>query len=394
MYPEFDEFLAARQLTYRSGAAGNVAKGLLEWGVSPGRAFVVADKIVSEVGGLKTLLRGFEEQGFEVEVFAEIAGEPDDNVVERAAAAARKFEPQVIVGVGGGSALDSTKLVNYLTVSGKSLSELSGPIPSLDGFLPMALVPTTVGTGSEATRVAMFSVQGMKRAVTCRQFVPIIAVLDPELVAKLPSFVVASTALDALSHSIESMQSTNRNAFTMLVGGEASRIIFSRLRDAVLNDNAEAKGELLYAAYLAGMALNAGVVLGHSLSYVVASRQGLSHGAGCALALPYCIAYNNEVDPALNRKIAELVTGDPDTNLEQLSVDIANLTREVALPTSMAETGMDASRIPELVAEVIESFPRPNNPVQITEERLTRLLQHMQTGDVPAAWAAMRGEEV
>ncbi|GAB2558064.1 iron-containing alcohol dehydrogenase family protein [Leucobacter ruminantium] len=393
MYPEFDDFFAARQLMYRAGASGGVASALRDWGVEPGRVFVVADKIVGDLGGLEALKRGFAEQGFEVEVFAEIAGEPNDDIVERATAAARAYGPQVIVGVGGGSALDSAKLVNYLTVSGRALSEIAGPIPSLDGFLPMALVPTTVGTGSEATRVAMFSVQGMKRAVVCRQFLPIVAALDTDLVAQLPPFVVAPTALDALSHAIESMQSKNRNAFTMLVGGEAARIIFRRLRAAVLENDAEAKGELLYASYLAGVALNAGVVLGHSLSYVVASRQGLSHGAGCALALPYTIAYNHAVDPELNRKIAELVTGDPDADLQQLALDIAELTREVSLPTSTGETGLDASRIPELVHEVIESFPRPNNPVEITEERLTRLLEHMQTGDVAAAWAAMNSEE-
>lgn len=393
MYPEFDEFYAAKQLMYRPGASGSVASALLGWGVPRGRALVVADRVVRELGGLDPLLRGFAEEGFEVEVFAEIAGEPDDEVVERAVAAARAFGPQVIVGVGGGSALDSAKLVNYLAASGTSLSKLSGLIPPLEDFLPMALVPTTVGTGSEATRVAMFSVEGMKRAVICRQFLPMVAVLDPDLVAKLPAPVVAATALDALAHAIESMQSTNRNALTMLVGGEASRIILRRLRDAVLGDDPGAKGELLYAAYLAGMALNAGVVLGHSLSYAVASRQGLSHGAGCALALPYCIAYNQGIDPVIDRRIAELVTGDPDGDLEQLSRDIVQLTREVSLPTSLEETRFDAARIPELVSEVIVSFPRPNNPVEITEARLTKLLQHMQTGDVQAAWAAMRSEE-
>ena len=393
MYPEFDDFFTARQLIYRAGASGEVAKALGDWGVAPGRAFIVADKIVRDLGGLTKLEAGFVAAGFEVEVFAEIAGEPNDDIVERATAAARAFAPQVIVGVGGGSALDSAKLVNYLTVSGKALADIVGPIPALEGFLPMALVPTTVGTGSEATRVAMFSVQGMKRAVVCRQFLPIVAALDTELVAKLPAPVVAATALDALAHAIESMQSTNRNAFTMLVGGEAARIIFRRLRDAVLDNNEEAKGELLYAAYLAGVALNAGVVLGHSLSYVVASRQGLSHGAGCALALPYNIAYNHAVDPELNRKIAELVTGDADADLKQLAIDIAELTREVSLPTSIDETGLSADRIPELAREVVESFPRPNNPVAITEERLTSLLEHMQTGDVAGAWEAMNGKE-
>lgn len=392
MYPEFEEFFSPRQLMYRAGASAEVGRVLREWGVTPGRVFVVADQVVEELGGLEALKRGLTEQGHEYEVFAHIAGEPNDDIVERATAAARAFAPQAIVGVGGGSALDSAKLVNYLTVSGQQLSELVGAIPSLPGFLPMALVPTTVGTGSEATRVAMFSVQGMKRAVVCRQFLPVVAALDPDLVANLPGPVVAATALDALAHAIESMQSTNRNAFTMLVGGEAARIIFARLRAAALEGDAAAKGDLLYAAYLGGLALNAGVVLGHSLSYVVASRQGLSHGSGCALALPYTMAYNSAVEPELNRKIAELVTGDPDADLEQLSQEIATLTGEVALPTSMAATGLDPARIPELVAEVIESFPRPNNPVEITTERLTRLLEHMHTGDVAAAWAAMREE--
>ncbi|MBL7489672.1 iron-containing alcohol dehydrogenase [Frankia sp. AgB1.9] len=258
----------------------------------------------------------------------------------------------------------------------------------MPGFGPLVLVPTTVGTGAEATRVAMYSVDGAKQAVLCPQFVPALAVLDEDLVQALPAAVVASTALDALSHAIESMMSTASNELTWMFSGEAARRIFAALPAAYGGDRRD-RSELLYASFLAGVALNAGVVLGHSMSYVLAARHHLAHGVGCALALPYCLAYNQTMPASARAELAAAVLGHPGATLRDVADAAQALARSVAVPTDLRTFVTDAEEIPALAASVARDYPRPTNPVPLEPGRLATLLTYLRAGDLPGAWTAM-----
>jgi alcohol dehydrogenase class IV len=321
-------------------------------------------------------------------MFAEIAGEPEVEVVEKATAIAEQTDPVAFVGIGGGSALDTAKLVAYNAATGAALRGLKGPVPSVREFGPLVMVPTTVGTGAEATRVAMFSVDGAKRAVLCPQFVPEFAVLDEALVRGLPAPVVASTALDALSHSIESMMSSASNELTWMFSGEAARRIFASL-PAAYGGDASARSELLYASFLAGVSLNAGVVLGHSMSYVLAARHHLAHGVGCAIALPYCIAYNQGMPARDGTDLAAAVLGRGGATLRDVAEAAQALTKTVGIPTDLRAFGATAEEIPVLAESVARDYPRPTNPVPLEPGRLGALLSYLRSGDLPGAWTAM-----
>jgi len=386
MFEDIGRFLAPRETITATGGAERLMSALDAWGVTSGRVLVICDRIVDELGHMRPYLDAFAANGFSVAMFSEVTGEPTAEMLDTAIAWSREHHADVIIGVGGGSALDTAKLVAYAVTAGTGIEALHGEMPSVPGFPPLVLIPTTTGTGSEATRVAMYSRGHLKVAVVCNQFLPLIALLDAAMVEHLPSAVVAATSLDALSHSIESMLSTNRNHLTKTLGTSAARTVLRALPLAYHSGSTQARGQLLYASYLGGLSLNAAVVLGHSLSYAVASRQQLSHGAGCALALPFCLAYNHAADPALGKEISSRVLGEPNATLRELAHVVQTLTASVGLPTSLEETGLPPASEREVAREILESFPRPNNPVALTEASLVRLLGHMRTGDVEAAF--------
>ncbi|NHC21891.1 iron-containing alcohol dehydrogenase [Nocardioides sp. IC4_145] len=385
---EIDEFLFPRRVVAAPGAAGRLGSLLTGDRVPLGAVMVVADAVVHDLGLDRAAVGSLEDSGYDVVVFAEIEGEPDDLVLKRAIAAARAAQAVAFVGIGGGSALDVTKLVAHAVGGDVEPDDLRGPIAPIANFPFLALVPTTVGTGAEATRVAMFAVDGAKRAVLSAQFVPDLAVLDADLVAGLPATVVASTALDALSHALESAMSTTSNDLTRQFSVRASQIIFDRLRPALGGDR-EARGDLLYASFLAGVSLNAGVVLGHSLSYVLAARHGLAHGVGCSLALPYCLAYNQTMGEERGAELAAEVLQDETADLRLLATRVAELSADAGLPTDLLGLGSTPEESEQIASRVVADYPRPTNPVPLETGRLTTLITHLRTGDLAGAWTAM-----
>lgn len=383
------EFLAPRQVLFGPGASGSVGEALRASGVLAGEVLVVADKVVAANGLVDVLLSGLQQSGFHAALFAEIAGEPDDRMVDAAASMARERSAAAVVGVGGGSAMDTAKLVALLVTNAGTTKDWLGAAVPPNPLATLVLVPTTTGTGAETTRISMVSVDGSKRIVSCPQFVPPVAALDPTLVAGLPSSVVASTGMDALAHAIESMLSENRSLLTLGAAAHATELLLTYLEAAVVDRDAHARGQLLYAAHFAGMALNAGVVLGHSIGYTIAQRTHLPHGTTTALALPYCLAYDQAVAPPVAEQIAGLITNGKSSSLLAAAQTVDSLSGILRLPRSLSAAGISAGDLPAMATETVRDYPRPNNPVPLEEDRVRRLLDHMFDGDLAGAWTAM-----
>jgi alcohol dehydrogenase class IV len=383
---EITEFLFPRQLVRYAGASGRVGAILSLRGISSGPVLMVADQLVHESGMTTALIDGLAAAGLTSDLFAGIVGEPELATVQNAVASTR-VRPVAVVGIGGGSALDVARLVAYQMASHESLSDLRGQVPFVPNMPVLVMIPTTTGTGAEATRVAMLTVAGSKRAVLSSQFVPDVAILDNELVAALPPRVLAATALDALCHALESMMSSTSNDLTWQFSAEAARRIFAEL-PAAFEGDPHARSELLFASFLAGVSLNAGVTLGHSMSYVLARRHHLAHGVGCALALPYALAYNQTMADTVSREMAELVLARPGATLRDLVESVQQLTAAVGLLTDMSS--LDAGdESPTLGTAVAVEYPRPTNPVPLDPERLSVLFTYLRIGDLSGAWTAM-----
>jgi alcohol dehydrogenase class IV len=380
------DYLSPRQVLVGDGSAARLGDALRTWGVEDGAVAVIADRAVVDFGVAGPVLNSLAAAGLVAHVFADIEGEPTVDTAERATDFARGLGAAAIVGVGGGSAMDVAKIVAMALGSGTEVRECLGIDMPGRTVLPLALVPTTTGTGAEVTRVAMLSEDGRKVISSHRALVPTLAVLDAELVRGLPAGVTASTGMDALAHAVEAFLSTNRSALSV----EASLRAVALLRDALPRAVADgsdvpARRATLYGAHLAGLALNAGVVLGHSLAYTIANRAPLPHGVTCGLALPYCLAYNAVADIDGVEDLALALTGGRSARLLDAADWVAELAAQVGLPTSLAAVGIQATQLTDMATECIERYPRANNPVPFHHAPLTRLLQALHRGDLAAA---------
>lgn len=373
-----------REWVMGDGASREAGRVLRSWGLEPGaRVVLVTDRDVNRLGLAAAALESLRGEGFHVEVFADIAGEPVLETAENVVAFARGHDAVAVVGLGGGSALDMAKLAAGLLTHPGEVTDYIGR-PSFSRLCaPLLLIPTTAGTGAEATRVVMLSVEGRKVFTYSPYLVPWGAILDPLLTRTLPPGITAATGLDALSHAVESLLSTASNAYTQTAALEAVRIIARWLRRAYETpDDLEARRAMLYAAYLGGVSLNASVVLGHSIAYTIANRTRLPHGVTCAMALPYCIAYclpggGDRLLPAV--EAAGLGAAG---RAAALAVWTRDLAVELGIPASLAAVGLGEGDLAGMVEECLTVYPRANNPTPMERERLEKVYRAMWSGNL------------
>ncbi len=392
-YMLFDQpraFRGPSRVWFGAHASERIQECIQELGVRPGRALLVTDAVVDRLHLATKIADGLIAAGFDIHGYAEIPGEPTVEVADSAAAVARRVSPSLVVGVGGGSVLDVSKLsaalvrnpgsvLEYTTVGGKRFAE-SG--------VATILVPTTAGTGSEASQNAVVTSGTRKASATNHpQLLAAGVILDPLLTHSLPPAVTAHTGLDALSHCMEGTLSTNATALTDVTAVHGTALIFGALRRAYASGGSatgdpEARAHMVVAAYMGGLTLNAGMVLGHSIANTLSNHLHLPHGLSCAIALPYTLAYNR--DAAQDRLSAlARATG---IEGEDIVVHVERLCRDVGIPDSVRSLGLERDRLSELVDECVELYPRPNNPRPISREPLLSLYGAMWDGRPAHEW--------
>ncbi len=391
-------FRAPSRIWYGAGAAARIAECVLELGLAPGPVLLVTDGIVDRLGLARDVAEGLSGAGFELHRYAEIPGEPTAEVADAAASLARRLGPVLVAGVGGGSVMDVAKLSAALVRNPGSVREYTGAAGRrfAEPAVPTILVPTTAGTGAEASQNAVVTSGNRKASANNHpQLLAAGVILDPRLTYSLPPVVTAHTGCDALSHCVEGMLSTNATALTDVTAAQGIRLIGSALpRAYAAGDDAEARADMLLAAYLGGLTLNAGMVLGHSIAYTIAGRLHLPHGLSCALALPYTMAYNRAaagdrlraVAHALNEGQASADSRAPRSGGDAVA-RVQALCRDVGIPEAIRTLGLERGRLPELVAECLEQYPRPNNPRPLERDALLSLYTAMWEGRPAHVWA-------
>ncbi|HVW45321.1 MAG TPA: iron-containing alcohol dehydrogenase [Amycolatopsis sp.] len=210
--------------------------------------------------------------------------------------------------------------------------------------------------------------------------------IDPDLLATLPKQVVAATAMDALAHAVESLMSTSHSTMAAHHAYRAIELIFDNVEQATAGASAAVEA-CLWGSHLAGQALNAGVVVGHSLAYCLAHEHPMPHGVSCAITLPYCIAYNKNLEPALASTLARALTGGRSDDLRDAARSVMELVRRLGLPVSLDEAGLPAETEAAMAAQCVREYPRPTNPEPLDEHRIEALLRLMRTGDLDAAFS-------
>lgn len=333
-----------------------------------------------------------EAAGIDVTPFFEIPPDPDATLVAEGAKIATEAEVDVVVGLGGGSAIDAAKGVAALVRMGGSLWDYTGANPEsrqVDDALPVIAVPTTAGTGSEVSRVAVFthddvgSIDGcpIKASVSGLAIHPRVALVDPDLTIGSPSSLTAACGADALGHATESCMSRRSSPLSSLIAGHAVGLIVANLECAVkAPDDPEPREALSLAATLAGVAFSAaGVTMTHAIAQAMGGVLHIPHGVGVAIGTPVNLRYNAQVCTETYARLADCCSISGDTT--KLKADafvtrVENLLQSVGLPDQI-EQPVDApdDLAARLARNAIESTPVPLqlNPREVDEQSLVEI---------------------
>lgn len=350
-------FLSPTKILFGIGTIQQIGREIKNVGGE--KVLVVTDAGVKKLGVLDQVESILKSEKIKYAVYDRVLPEPPARLVGEGADAAREESCHVVVGLGGGSSLDIAKGISIMTTNKGSVLDYSGtdlvPCPGL----PMILIPTTAGTGSEATRVFVVTDERdhSKHAVFSNYVLPNVALVDPALTKSMPLTVTADTGIDALVHAVESYVSLNANPFSDPYALKAVRLVAENLYTAYAKaGNMKARTGMSLAATLAGMSFtSAGVGAIHGLAYPLGTLFHMSHGRSMAVMLPYVIDYNRTGNLERYRDIAQAM-GIHTEGLssyeasEALVATLRRLLRDLNISTKLMDYGIGEADIPNLVA--------------------------------------------
>jgi len=367
-------FATTRSLICEPGASKRLGEIARELGMQ--RPCVVTDGGIADSGLLEPGLNSLKQAGLSATLFRDVVADPPESVIEQALAQAREQQCDGVIGFGGGSAMDTAKLVALLLSGNQTLSEVYGVGNAKGERLPLIQIPTTAGTGSEVTPIAIVTTgETTKMGVVAPQLLPDLAILDATLTVGLPPAVTAATGIDAMVHAIEAYTSRHRkNPYSDMLAREALRLLAANIERAVYHGtDLQARSNMLLGAMLAGQAFaNAPVAAVHALAYPLGGIYHIPHGLSNALVLPHVMRFNL---PEAREQYAELAplilpagtlvgTGVSTTLINWL----ANLNAELGLPCRLRDMNIPEDALPRLAAEaMLQQRLLVNNPREVTE---------------------------
>lgn len=379
-------FVTTAQMLCEIGASRRLAELCRERGAQ--RVLIVTDPGISKLGLLADVLPGFARAELTVEVFDQVVADPPEAILLAAVAQARALNAQLIVGFGGGSSMDVAKLVALLAHPdcSQTLAQIYGVGNARGQRLPLILVPTTAGTGSEVTQISIITTgETSKMGVVSPLLLPDLALLDAELTLGLPPSVTAATGIDAMVHAIEAYTSAlKKNPLSDLLAREALRLLAANLDEVVHNGgNREARQAMLLGSCLAGQAFaNAPCAAVHALAYPLGGHFHIPHGLSNALVLPHVLAFNASVAAPLYAELAPLVLGDhlragsATQQTEQLIGALADFSLRSGLPTRLRDAGVPPDMLPTLARDaMLQQRLLVNNPREVNEAHALAIYQ-------------------
>ncbi|WP_209124283.1 iron-containing alcohol dehydrogenase [Alkalihalobacillus sp. BA299] len=343
------------------GAINNLYNEVQKLGVS--KIIVITEKNLVDLGICSKALESI--SSYTIEIYTDIVPEPPLSTAEKLVEHIRNGKFELVIGVGGGSALDLAKLgavlagndgevKDYLNLTGTKTIQYKG--------LPKVMIPTTAGTGSEVTDISVLSLEGTKDVVSHPYLLSDVAIVDPLLTMSVPPKITAATGIDALTHAIEAYISVNANDITDGVAIKAVELVGQSLVTAFSNGgNEKAREQMCTASYMAGLAFyNAGVGGVHALAYPLGNRFKLPHGESNAVLLPYVMHYIRE---GCQEKLTDIFLklspkAQPIESKEQMSkrcvATLFNLNKQLNLPTSLKEYGIEKKHISLLTDDAVK----------------------------------------
>ena len=325
----------------------------------------MTDPGLRKLGLCDGALNSLEEAGATVTIFDAVEADPSLATLLTAVEAGRASSVTGVVGFGGGSSLDVAKLVALLIGSGEVLEEAWGVGNARGPRLPLVLLPTTAGTGSEVTPVAIITVgEEEKRGVSSAIILPDIAILDPDLTLGLPPAITAATGIDAMVHAIEAYASknANNNPLSRMLARQALQLLGANIEKAVFDGgNVEARGAMLLGSMLAGQAFaNSPVAAVHALAYPIGGSFHVPHGLSNALVLPHVLRFNA---PEAASHYAEIAADAfPHLQREQgiqgrcgaFIEELAALSAKIGLPQRLRDVGIGEAHLAKMATDAMK----------------------------------------
>ena len=369
-------FQTTRSILSEVGATAKIGSILHEMGCR--KVALVTDAGVLGLGLAEAALGGLAEAGIEVFIWSDVIADPPEARVLEAVAACREAGIDGVVSVGGGSPMDTAKLIAVLLGQDQPIADMYG-IGNVKGErLPLVLAPTTAGTGSEVTPIAIVTTgEAEKKGVVSRQLLPDCAVLDAGLTTGLPAAVTAATGIDAMVHAIEAFTSKHRkNLLSDCLARQALALLGANIRSTCTDPgNLEARGNMLLGSMLAGMAFaNAPVAAVHALAYPLGGHFHVPHGLSNAIVLPYVLEFNREGAAAMYAELApivfpELAGHDGEMRVTGMIENFKALGPELGMATRLGEVGVNHNHLPMLAEDAMKQERLlVNNPRQMTYE--------------------------
>ena len=316
-----------------------------------------------------------------VEVFQDVEADPSLKTLMNAIEIGKKNKITGVIGFGGGSSMDVAKLTSLILGSNENIEEAWGVSNAKGPRLPLILVPTTAGTGSEVTPISIITVgEEEKKGVSSPIILPDIAILDPELTVGLPAHTTAATGIDAMVHAIEGYASANKNnnPISKMIAVEALKLLGGSIEKAVFEgSNIEARGNMLLGAMLAGKSFaNSPVAAVHALAYPIGGTFHVSHGLSNSLVLPYVLRFNS-VDNKATKDYSELAPFlFPDIDMskgrqaicKEFIDRLENLSKKLGLPQKLREVNIPKEACKKMASDAMKQTRLlVNNPREVTE---------------------------
>ncbi|MCI0130373.1 MULTISPECIES: 1-propanol dehydrogenase PduQ [unclassified Vagococcus] len=351
------------------------------------KVLIVCDPYMVNSGKVEIMTSLFVESGVEYTIFSDISPDPTIDIVTKGLVSTLSFEPDSIVALGGGSAMDAAKAIRYIYQMIKQTLDVS-----------LVCIPTTSGTGSEVTSFSVISDPSTdsKYALVDKKMIPNVAILDPKIVLTVPKNITADTGIDVFTHCIEALASTKANDFTDANSEKAIKIIWNDLVKAYNDgDNLIVREMIHNASCLAGIAFNeASLGICHSLAHALGGKFHIPHGRANALLLPHVIAYNAELDNDFETsnletyyQIANVLgvrSGTKKSTVYAFISKLQRLMKQLDLPQTIEEFEIDKddfiSAIPEMAQKAMKDQCTITNPRQPQQADLENIYSKLLRG--------------
>jgi alcohol dehydrogenase len=369
------DYHSPTRVVYGPGTIARLGELARELGAA--RVLLVTDPGLEAVGHPQRAIQSLREAGLQVFLFDGVEQNPTSRHVETGVEFVRPLHIDLIVSVGGGSAMDCAKGINFVLTNGGAIADYKGFGKAKKPMLPSIGVPTTAGTGSEAQSFALIADEQSHLKMACgdRKAAFRIAVLDPDVTVSQPPRVTALTGIDAVSHAVESYVTTKRNPLAQMFAREAWKLLEANFEKVLRHPgDLEARGAMQVGAFLAGTAIeNSMLGACHACANPLTAHYGLTHGQAIALLLPHVVRFNGPAVHALYADLADqadLPYGDPTV---AVAGRIVELIRAANLPTTLSDCGVSPTILPVLAEEANQQWTARFNPRHVAEPDMLAL---------------------